>query len=72
MEDLATAHLAALPTQAAYHVRYLRYRAGEPGGRVSCPVEAPPAEAAASVRPQARALAADPIDPVREGSWRGE
>ena len=68
MEDVAKAHLADLQTQAAYDVRYLRYWVDEPGGRVFCLVEAPSAEAAASVHRAAHALGADQIYQVQEGS----
>ena len=68
MEDVAKAHLADLQTQAAYDVRYLRYWVHEPGGRVFCLVEAPSAEAAASVHREAHALVADHIYQVQEGS----
>jgi hypothetical protein len=68
MEDVAKAHLADLQTQGAYDVRYLRYWVDEPGGRVFCLVEAPSAEAAASVHRAAHALVADHIYQVQEGS----
>ena len=68
LEDVARAHLADLRTQAAYDVRYLRYWVDEPGGRVFCLVEAPSAEAAASVHRAAHALIADHIYQVQEGS----
>jgi Protein of unknown function (DUF4242) len=68
MEDVANAHLADLRTQGAYDVRYLRYWVDEPGGRVFCLVEAPSAEAAASVHREAHALVADHIYQVQEGS----
>ena len=68
MEDVAKAHLADLQTQAAYDVRYLRYWVDELGGRVFCLVEAPSAEAAASVHREAHALVADHIYQVQEGS----
>ena len=68
MDDVAKAHLADLQTQAAYDVRYLRYWVDEPGGRVFCLVEAPSAEAAASVHREAHALVADHIYQVQEGS----
>ena len=68
MEDVAKAHLADLQTQATYDVRYLRYWVDEPGGRVFCLVEAPSAEAAASVHREAHALVADHIYQVQEGS----
>ena len=68
MEDVAKAHLADLQTQGDYDVRYLRYWVDEPGGRVFCLVEAPSAEAAASVHREAHALVADHIYQVQEGS----
>ena len=68
MEDVAKAHIADLQKQAAYDVRYLRYWVDEPGGRVFCLVEAPSAEAAASVHREAHALVADHIYQVQEGS----
>ena len=68
MEDVAKAHLADLQTQTAYDVRYLRYWVDEQGGRVFCLVEAPSAEAAASVHREAHALVADHIYQVQEGS----
>jgi Protein of unknown function (DUF4242) len=68
MEDVATAHLADLSTQAAYDVRYLRYWVDERGGRVFCLVEAPSAEAAADVHRKAHGLVADHIYRVQEGS----
>jgi len=68
MDDVAKAHLADLQTQAAYDVRYLRYWVDEPGGRIFCLVEAPSAEAAASVHQEAHGLVADHIYQVQEGS----
>lgn len=56
------------PANAARDVRYLRYWADEPGGRVFCLVEAPSAEAAANVHPEAHGLVADHIYQVQEGS----
>jgi hypothetical protein len=66
--DVAKAHLADRQTQAAYDARYLRYWVDEPGGRVFCLIEAPSAEAAASVHREAHALVADHIYQVQEGS----
>jgi len=68
MEDVATAHLADLRTQAAYDVRYLRYWVDERAGRVFCLVEAPSAEAAADVHREAHGLVAERIYQVQEGS----
>jgi len=49
-------------------VRYLRYWVDEGAGRVFCLVEAPSAEAAASVHREAHGLVADHIYRVQEGS----
>ena len=68
MDDVATAHLADLRTQAGYDVRYLRYWVDERDGRVFCLVEAPSAEAAADVHREAHGLVADHIYRVQEGS----
>lgn len=68
MDDVATAHLADLRTQASYDVRYLRYWVDEGRGRVFCLVEAPSAEAAADVHREAHGLVADHIYRVQEGS----
>jgi Protein of unknown function (DUF4242) len=68
MDDVSTAHLADLRTQAAYDVRYLRYWVDEPGGRVFCLVEAPSPGAAANVHREAHGLVADHIYRVQEGS----
>ena len=68
MDDVATAHLADLRTQAGHDVRYLRYWVDEGRGRVFCLVEAPSAEAAADVHREAHGLVADHIYRVQEGS----
>ncbi|MGH3394795.1 MAG: DUF4242 domain-containing protein [Streptosporangiaceae bacterium] len=68
MDDVASAHLADLKTQAAHDVQYLRYWVDEAAGRVFCLVEAPSPEAAASVHREAHGLAADHIYRVQEGS----
>jgi Protein of unknown function (DUF4242) len=68
MDDVATAHLADLQTQAGHDVRYLRYWVDERAGRVFCLVEAPSAGAAAEVHRQAHGLVADHIYQVQEGS----
>lgn len=68
LEDVASAHLADLKTQAAYDVQYLRYWVDEAAGRVFCLVEAPSPEAAASVHREAHGLVADHIYRVQEGS----
>ena len=68
MDDVAKAHLADLQTQGSYDVRYLRYWVDESAGRIFCLVEAPSAEAAASVHQEAHGLVADHIYRVQEGS----
>jgi Protein of unknown function (DUF4242) len=68
LEDVAKAHIADLQTQAAYDVSYLRYWVDEAGGRVFCLVEAPSADAAATVHREAHGLVADHIYQVQEGS----
>ena len=68
MDDVAKAHLADLQVQGAHDVNYLRYWVDERGGKIFCLVEAPSAEAAASVHRQAHGLVADHIYPVQEGS----
>ena len=68
MAAVADAHAADLAMQGPYDVRYLRYWVDEPGGRVFCLVEAPSAEAAASVHREAHALVAYHIYQVQEGS----
>jgi hypothetical protein len=68
MDDVAQARLADLQAQAAYDVRYLRYRVDERAGGVFCLVEAPSAAAAAEVHRQAHGLVANEIYQVQEGS----
>ena len=68
MDDVAKAHLADLQVQGAHDVNYLRYWVDERGGKIFCLVEAPSAEAAASVHREAHGLVADHIYPVQEGS----
>jgi hypothetical protein len=43
VEDVAKVRAADLRVQAGHHVRDLRYWVDERGGKVFCPVEAPPA-----------------------------
>jgi hypothetical protein len=66
--DVAQAHVADLETQGAYDVKYLRYWVNEPAGKVFCLVEAPSADAAATVHREAHGLVADSIFEVQEGS----
>lgn len=68
VEDVATAHLADLEKQNAYDVRYLRYWVSEDAGRIYCLVEAPTADAAATVHRESHGLVADEIVLVQEGS----
>lgn len=66
--DVAKAHEADLQTQGGYDVHYLRYWVDEQQGKIFCLVDAPSAEAAASVHREAHGLVADEIYEVQEGS----
>lgn len=68
LADAEHAHAADLKTQERYGVSYLRYWVDESAGKIFCLVEAPDAEAAASVHREAHGLVADEIFPVAEGS----
>ena len=68
VEDVAKAHMADLQTQDKYDVRYLRYWVDEQQGKVFCLVEAPTADAAATVHREAHGLVADEIYEVQEGT----
>ncbi len=68
MDDVATAHLADLQTHGKYDVRYLRYWVDEGAGQIFCLVEAPSADAAASVHREAHGLVATHVHQVQEGS----
>ncbi len=65
--DVAGAHEADLKIQAEHGVKYLRYWVDESAGKVFCLVEAPSAEAAATVHREAHGLVADNIFEVIEG-----
>ena len=67
-EAVAGAHQKDLEVQAKYGVKYQRYWFDEDSGKVFCLVEAPDAQAAATVHREAHGLVADEIIPVREGS----
>jgi hypothetical protein len=67
MTDAQQAHAADLQTQERYGVSYLRYWVDADAGKIFCLVEAPDAEAAASVHREAHGLMADEIFPVTEG-----
>jgi hypothetical protein len=68
MDDVAKAHQADLDTQGKHGVQYLRYWVDEDHGKVFCLVDAPSAEAAATVHREAHGLVADDVFPVQEGS----
>jgi len=67
-EQAAGAHAADLATQGRYGVDYKQYWVDEEHGRIVCLVEAPDADAAASVHREAHGLVADAIFPVAEGT----
>ena len=67
-EAVAGAHKRDLEVQAKHGVEYQRYWFDEGSGKVFCLVEAPDADAAATVHREAHGLVADEIIPVREGS----
>lgn len=66
-EEVAKAHQADLDTQGEFDVSYSRYWVDEAQGRIFCLVEAPSAEAAATVHRKAHGLVADEIMQVVEG-----
>jgi hypothetical protein len=66
-EDVAKAHAADLATQGDFGVDYKQYWVDEEKGRIFCLVEAPDAEAAATVHREAHGLVADINVPVTEG-----
>ncbi|MPZ91444.1 MAG: DUF4242 domain-containing protein [Actinobacteria bacterium] len=66
--DVADAHAADLKIQDRHGVNYVRYWVDEAAGKVFCLVDAPNAEAAATVHSQAHGLVADRIYEVIEGS----
>lgn len=68
MDDVAKAHAADLQVQDAHGVQYLKYWVDEAAGKIFCLVDAPSAEAAATVHREAHGLVADEIFEVREGS----
>lgn len=68
LSDVADAHRADLAVQIDHGVKYLRYWVDEEHGQVFCLVDAPSAEAAATVHREAHGLVADDLFPVQEGS----
>jgi hypothetical protein len=65
--DVAKAHDADLATQGAHGVDYRHYWVDEANGTIFCLVEAPSAEAAATVHREAHGLVADEIFEVKQG-----
>ena len=68
LDDVAKAHAADLQTQGPYGVHYLRYFVDEAHGKIFCLVDAPDADAAATVHREAHGLVADEIYQVAEGA----
>jgi hypothetical protein len=68
LEDVEKAHAADLATQEPHGVHYLRYWVDESNGKIFCLVDAPDAEAAATVHKEAHGLVADEIYAVAEGT----
>src|SRR6516225_4500813 len=68
IDNVAKAHAADVQTQDAYGVHYLRYWVDQEHGKIFCLVDAPDAEAAATVHREAHGLVADEIYPVAEGA----
>ena len=66
-EAAAGAHAKDLEVQGQHGVNYKSYWYDEASGKVFCLVEAPSAEAAATVHREAHGLVADEIIPVQEG-----
>ncbi len=66
--DVAEAHQADLETQTKYGVNYKQYWVDESAGKIFCLIDAPDAEAAATVHREAHGLVADEIYEVAEGS----
>lgn len=66
--DVAGAHQEDLKIQDKYGVKYVSYWVDEANGKAFCLVDAPNAEAAATVHREAHGLVADHIFPVVEGT----
>jgi len=60
--------MADLQTEGKYDVKYPRYWVDEGQGEVFCLVEAPSADAAATVHREAHGLVADEVFEVQEGA----
>ncbi|HEY0509982.1 MAG TPA: nickel-binding protein [Blastococcus sp.] len=67
-QAVAGAHQRDLEVQQKYGVEYRGYWFDEASGKVFCLVEAPDAEAAATVHREAHGLVADEIVPVQQGA----
>jgi hypothetical protein len=67
-EDVGKTHHADLQTQGGHDVSYLRYWVDGKHGKIFCLVEAPTADAAATVHREAHGLVAEEIYEVQEGS----
>jgi Protein of unknown function (DUF4242) len=68
IDDVAKAHAADLQAQDTHGVHYLRYWVDQAHGKIFCLVDAPDAEAAATVHREAHGLVADEIYLVAEGA----
>ena len=66
-QDVAGAHEADMAIQDRYGVTYRNYWVDDKAGKVFCLVEAPSAEAAATVHREAHGLVADEIFEVVQG-----
>lgn len=66
--EVAHAHAADLAKQGEYGVDYQRYWVDQEQGKIFCLVDAPTAEAAATVHREAHGLVAQEIYPVAEGT----
>jgi Protein of unknown function (DUF4242) len=67
IDDAEKAHRADVETQTGHDVAYLRYWVDAQHGKIFCLVEAPSADAAATVHREAHGLVADEIFQVQEG-----
>jgi len=68
IKDVEAAHAADVETQDRHGVSYLKYWVDEDNGKAFCLVDAPSAEAAATVHKEAHGLVADEIFEVQERS----
>ena len=66
--DVGKAHQADLQIQGSYDVSYLRYLVDGERGKIFCLLEAPTADAVATVHREAHGLLAEEIYQVQEGS----